>query len=394
MANQVSQHFSQRAQPWCIALWLIIAPAAGAIGLDHVLWIWWSAMPLLGLTMHLADLQKDELREQRMLWHPTWWFILATWFVVTSSFWWSPDQAVAAGVWWQWTVGLCGCWWIYQVRAQIGHIAILALIFTALFQAFLGITQKLIVFPALIEQIEQAAANNGDNALVNRFGAGQVIERLKNGGAYGSLLLANLFAVYCGVGLILTAFMARNNKLAWFAIIPLAIGIYLSGAKGAVAALIGGSALAWMLADVKKRWWIMPSLALIAAAAWSLSSGLQLSLRVRMDYWVAALGMIMDHPLTGSGIDSFRVGNWEHLPMRAEWSRFPHNTWLMLAVTSGILAPVLAFWAAFQIAWQSRIKSRETDHMATHTTPCEKSHVAKPSWHLLENAISWSWGDP
>ena len=124
------------------------------------------------------------------------------------------------------------------------------------FQAYLGILQNWVVFPRLLAEVEAAQAGRADNALVDRFGAGAITERLRNGGVYGTLLLANLYALFCGLGLMLCLGLARRAPWCLLPAAFLLWGIYLSGAKGATAALIGGAALSWMLSAWRSRWWV------------------------------------------------------------------------------------------------------------------------------------------
>ena len=103
-----------------------------------------------------------------------------------------------------------------------------------------------------------------------------------------------------------------------------------------------------------------------AFTAWSLSAGLQLSLQVRLDYWLAALKLIADQPWLGYGIDGFRLHNWEYLPLSAEWSRFPHNTWLMLAITAGVALPILAFLLV-GLMLKNFVQSQKNTHKLDHS---------------------------
>ena len=138
------------------------------------------------------------------------------------------------------------------IRAAI----ILAIISLALFQAGLGVLQKTVVFPSLIADIQQAAANNGDHALVNRFGSEQVLERLRNGGVYGSLLLANIYALICGIGALFAASRVRQQPLLIPALFLCLVGVWLSGAKGAVIALLAGGLISWIAFAPRQRWWL------------------------------------------------------------------------------------------------------------------------------------------
>jgi hypothetical protein len=373
----------ERLQPWLAGMWLAVAPAAGAIALNSILWLWWSALPLLGLMLHVAQGQRrltTDLASQppgsawQIAWHPVWYFAFAAWALMTASVFWSPDPAIAAGKWWQWTVACVGCWWFYQVRHSIQSSVLWMLVVIGLFQAYLGILQEWIVFPTLIAGIESANTSQAPNALVDRFGAHAVLERLRNGGVYGTLLLANLYALFCGIGLLICLAAARINKWCLIPAAVLAWAMFLSGAKGATAAVVAGALLAWSAQAWRRRWWVPIILVGVAGIFLSVSAGLRLSMAVRLDYWLAALNLIGDRPLTGFGIDGFRYHNWAYLPMHAEWSRFPHNTWLMLAVTAGITLPLLVGGGIAVV-----VRKLSLGHNAHQHSDTKSHHQAAPS---------------
>ena len=268
-----------------------MGPAVGAIPLNSVLWVWWSALPILGLTLHLATaqqlLKQSPPPEQLPTWnwHRWWWLAGLGWVGTTVAALNAEDPAVAWGIWWQWTVVGVGCWWLYQLRQQLATTLLFVIVVAALFQSGLGILQKHIVFPRLIAEITAAAEQNADHALVNRFGSAQVLERLRNGGVYGSLLLANIYALVCGIGAILAGQHLRRQPAVIIPVLICLFGVYLSGAKGAVIAIAAGVSLSWMLNNFKSRWWAAIVLISGVITAWWMSSGAQLSLAVRADYW-------------------------------------------------------------------------------------------------------------
>ena len=91
-----------------------------------------------------------------------------------------------------------------------------------------------------------------------------------------------------------------------------------------------------------------------------------------------ALAIIAEHPVFGVGIDGYRYNNWQHLPLYAEWSRYPHNTWLMLGVSGGLGLALVAMAAAARLCWQR--------HDITTLTPAPGNEI-RPWQHITAYAL-------
>jgi len=61
------------------------------------------------------------------------------------------------------------------------------------------------------------------------------------------------------------------------------------------------------------------------------------SMEARTIYWQAALQIVRQHPVLGTGPGTFGVANKQFLPANAEWAMMAHNDYLEQASDSGII---------------------------------------------------------
>ena len=61
------------------------------------------------------------------------------------------------------------------------------------------------------------------------------------------------------------------------------------------------------------------------------------SMEARLIYWQAALQIVRQHPVLGTGPGTFGPAYKQILPPNAEWARLAHNDYLEQASDSGII---------------------------------------------------------
>lgn len=200
--------------------------------------------------------------------------------------------------------------------------------------------QQVWVLPALEEQLRSSQGATGLGS--------ELIERIQNGGVYGTFTLSNTLAGY----LVL--------------VLPLALGLVASRTRVAVrvaALVIAGAGSTALLCTNSKGAWAAAILA-IAVVGWRRASGwwrvalpatvavglvvvlsvpglrqrLAASADVRLGYWQAAATLIGERPWSGHGLGGFATEASRVLAVGAEYSRYTHNEVLDAAVAGGVLA--------------------------------------------------------
>ncbi len=177
----------------------------------------------------------------------------------------------------------------------------------------------------------------------------------------GSFLLANTLAAYL---ITLWPLLATATLRAWRAHAPARAILTLALAVASAALAVSGSkagilslalAVAVTLVLILPRWRTrcLVAAALVLALAGALAvervrAHAWDSLAVRLDYWRAAVALIAEHPLRGSGMESFAVSYPRLKLARAEDTTIAHQEVLQAACDGGLPAAALlvAWWAA------------------------------------------------
>ncbi len=185
--------------------------------------------------------------------------------------------------------------------------------------------------------------------------------------------LTNSLAGLLGPSLILLVGLVSRwirRRPAWQGIVPLAacgiLGITLLLTKSrtaylAVAMGLGLLAIGYSKLGQGLKWW---SLVLVAAAGLGLAvaavaaggldkevlSEAPKSLLYRLEYWQSSGRMLADHPLWGIGLGNFQAQYAAYkLPQASEMIADPHNLWVELATSGGILAALLGLLFSISI---------------------------------------------
>ena len=212
----------------------------------------------------------------------------------------------------------------------------------------------------------------------------------------GSFLLANTLAAYL---ITLLPLLAATTVAAWrtrspervmlgFALAVASVALVLTGSKAGMLALAlaGAATLIWL----RRSWAARMGLALAligvisaALAVPAIRTHAWASFAVRVDYWRAALLLIAEHPLIGSGLEGFMV----HYPRvklpGAEDTIMVHQEVLQTAVDLGIPAAVLlvVWWAA--VLWRLRPRSASATLAPSSASASPAVRAPPLPWPLL-----------
>ena len=223
-------------------------------------------------------------------------------------------------------------------RACLGGAAI---------QIFLAWGQVGWVFPAMAELIASAQLNTGSTTIDPDL----IAERIRNGGSYGTLLLANGLAIVLAALTFPICTMFWHGQIYRFVLPAIALfglsGLILCGAKGAFLAL-GVGTLWWLAAQRPARQqmlYAIVALVLLTVVAFIpiLREPFAASFAVRIAYWQAAWQLVELAPFIGHGWNAYDSMAAPLMTADAEVARLPHNAWLSAWVSGGIIlaAPLL-----------------------------------------------------
>ena len=194
---------------------------------------------------------------------------------------------------------------------------------------------------------------------------GDLIQRLHDGGIFGTFTLANQLAAYLVLllpllfGLLVAKGQRRGHRLVLgILLVGGVIAMLGANAKAGWLSLAMASTVAW-LAWMPGRWrWLpLPCLALGIAALLA-SAGLRAafwpSIEVRLGYWSGATELVRQAPLLGHGLGGFSAEYPSVMPLWAEPVRFAHCEPLELAVDAGLPAGLLLLGLLAALAWGRR----------------------------------------
>ena len=235
---------------------------------------------------------------------------------------------------------------VYVSQAISGRerTAIAALLTGLGLEACYAFVQQFVVLPAF----EQDVLSGKDIVGVNQFSRGDLVERIRNGGVYGTFTVSNSLAGYLllviplAIGAItLAATSTMRTATVLLAVAGLGV-LACTNSKGAwIAAIIASAFVALRRAPGRWRGVIPAAVALGMAVVIfvpTLRQHVSASADVRLGYWHAATALIAEHPWTGHGIGGFAAEAPRVLAIGAEYSRHIHNEVLEAAVAGGIVA--------------------------------------------------------
>lgn len=228
----------------------------------------------------------------------------------------------------------------------------------------LAVAQHHLLYPG------QAAAIRAANPLE----AGEILGRLEDGRPYGTFVLPAALGGFLALALPAAAGVAaaarRNGPrlLAAAALLLMGYGLFLTRSFGALAATAGGLACILPWAAPRRSRATAAALVLVAAivAFWFLhargaefdhSAG-QDPLTLRAGNWGAAVRMIVDHPILGTGPGSFGTVYPRYMRQGMNETRYVHNSYLQAAAGWGpwIILPLgflaIAFGRSSRRAWR------------------------------------------
>ncbi len=296
---------------------------------------------------------------------PTWPFGLGALFLAIAAIgcWRSPVPASAWATWSAWALHLAAAVAL-AAQARRTPRALLAGLLTGLAIEGLVLAGQVQVERANL-QVQLAI----DPALVDRSQRDQFLTRAWSWRLEGSFLLANTLAAYVIIVLPLAvacAWQAWRQRLEGrWALSTLAllaaVALARTGSKaGMLSVLIAGAitaVLAWRSPGRRlMALGVGASVIAVALAVPAVRAGLAASAGVRLDYWRGALALVGERPLTGHGIDGFRVHFPRVKPAACEETVIAHNEVLQAAVDLGIPAAILlvAWWAAMLARLRTR----------------------------------------
>ncbi len=302
----------------------------------------WQVLVLVGLAVVLGE----SLSGWRRGWRWGWSGVLAALLtlVLLPAAARSPQGAEGWGLWGMLVVHLGFAAYLMQAVPGRERLALAALLAGVVGECVVALFQPLWVFPAM-----HTALAAGDPTLVRLDGLhGDLDERLRNGGVYGTFTLANTLAAFLVlVGPACVALAARATGWArWpaLAVTGLAVAaLALTASKGAWLALAVAAGLAWCLLQRGRGRWLplVVALPLVALLATRIPAGLAASAQVRIGYWQGAATLISEAPLTGHGLRAFATLSPRALPLAAEPTRYVHDEPLEAAVDAGLPAALL-----------------------------------------------------
>lgn len=263
--------------------------------------------------------------------------------------------ASPAPAWCRW-VGWAACLGAAAYAAQVipgrVRLAVGALLAALAVQVLLAGGQRWWGLPAM------AAAQAGGGGAFALIGgaAGDIAERIANGGIFTTFTLSNQLAAWLAMLIPLAAAVGWTSRgPARIAAALLASGgvvaLVLTGAKGAWLCLALGGGLAWWL--FVPGWWRWLPLPLgLAGFAGLIATGAAAgSIDVRLGYWRAACQLIADAPLLGHGCDAFNILQQHVMRPGDEPTTFVHNEVLEAALAGGVLCGALVLGVLASLAW-------------------------------------------
>jgi len=242
---------------------------------------------------------------------------------------------------------------IYVSQALTGRerTAIAALLTGLSLEICYAYGQQFLVLPAF----EQDVLAGKDIVGVNPLSRDDLVERIRNGGVYGTFTVSNSLAGYLlliiplAIGAINLATTATvRTATVLMAVAGLGV-LACTNSKGAwVATILASAFVAVRRAPGRWRWGIPAAVALGVALVIlipTLRQRVSASADVRFGYWHAATALIAERPWTGHGIGGFAAEASRVLAIGAEYSRHTHNDVLEAAVAGGVGAGLMV--AAF-----------------------------------------------
>jgi len=281
----------------------------------------------------------------------------------------APIPAEGSAFFWQLVLHLGLGAYLMQVvpgRARLAWSALLAGLLT---EVAISWIQGLYVLPKMT-----GGTLGGDAAVAAEgIAASDLLERVKNGGWFGTFTLSNTLAAWLLLTLIPAVGMAyqalklalkeasvpRLSSVFMMSAVVAGAGVLLATrSKGAYIAVAGAGALWWMV--YQRGWWRwlpLPAAGLailLAMQVPAISAGLAASARVRWGYWSGAVALVREAPIFGHGVGAFAERSSGVLPLWAEPSRMVHNEPLEMAVVAGIPIAVLLIMLLLLAAWPRR----------------------------------------
>jgi O-antigen ligase len=180
------------------------------------------------------------------------------------------------------------------------------------------------------------------------------------------------------VALGVAAATAARRTIPWALGAALAAAAcYLSGSRGSLIALAIGVAAGVAVSRRYLRWLAMAAGAVVIAAALGAlgdggAGGMDGSLpavesgSARLAHWSAAIAMLVDDPVTGQGIGSYRLASPRWAPGSVNPSSHAHNEFIELFAEGGLAVgvPGLLLMAAMAVAALRVLGARNSDRVA------------------------------
>ncbi|HYE08503.1 MAG TPA: O-antigen ligase family protein [Planctomycetota bacterium] len=265
--------------------------------------------------------------------------------------WRSPYPADAWATWCSWTVQLGAATAAAPIIVRHRQWVIAGLI--------AGLAGECLLIGAQVawERPDLARRLVDDPALVEDRLRALVDERIANWRLEGTFLLANTLAAYLLLvlpwawGLAWAAWRARRPATWWLTALAAAgtAALAVSGSKaGILAALVAASLTAIATGGRRTRAVVFAACLAVVAVALSVSAVRARAIAsadARLGYWSAGAALVGERPLTGHGIDGFRLHYPRLKAPEAEETIIAHNEPLQAAIDLGVPA------AALLIAW-------------------------------------------
>lgn len=168
----------------------------------------------------------------------------------------------------------------------------------------------------------------------------------------GLVFNPNPFGLFMALTAILSAGLLRNpprRPLLWALLIAALLGVWVSGSRGAILTVATGFAVLFPPVNRTRLLVYLGGVALAAMVYLYVSAGVQHATthsdNARMQIIAFTLEQIRQAPWLGWGI-----GAYEHLPGHVV--NAPHNMWLDLALSSGLVAPAGALASIALLAYR------------------------------------------
>ncbi len=267
----------------------------------------------------------------------------------------SPFPSTGMAMWGSAIVHLGFAAYLVQIIAGRERLAFGALVSAVFIECLLALGQWWWVLP----RMSAALANGDPEMLALENSHGDLAERLKNGGLFGTFTLANTLAAFLLLaGVPIIGLLQHTRHTAHYVIIAflLVLGIIGIGtaSKGAAIALIGAAIIVWTW-HVSGRWRFAPLIAfsligLLCIVMPQIRDIGAASAHVRLGYWQGATTLITEAPIMGHGINSFAAHSARAMPLEAEPTQHVHNDILEAIVDGGIIAGICLFLLLLWVA--------------------------------------------